>query len=168
MAVLVDLDIHKPIEILRSQRIEDIGEILVSWGIDVLNQIEEVSIDLWSPYKNLVEELMPKANVTADSFHVMKQVNDELDAMGKSENKAAMSRENKLESDRILAGLTKSKYNLIKNEDSLNEKQKEKLKSVQEVSPTLAKMHRLKEDFRDICKPSVPDSLNFLRILFTN
>jgi transposase len=47
-------------------------------------------MDLWSPYKSLVEELMPNANITADRFHVMKQVNDELDAMRKSEKKAAM------------------------------------------------------------------------------
>ncbi len=58
--------------------------------------------------------------------------------------------ENKSEKDRILEGLSKSKYSFIKNEDSLNEKQKENLKSAQEVSPTLAKMHQLKEDFRDI------------------
>jgi len=41
---------------------EEIREVLVGWGIQVLEQIEEVSIDLWSPYKNLVEELMPNAN----------------------------------------------------------------------------------------------------------
>jgi len=38
-------------------------------------------MDLWSAYKSLVEELMPNANVTADRFHVMKQVNDELDSV---------------------------------------------------------------------------------------
>ncbi|MHC5833930.1 MAG: transposase, partial [Nostoc sp.] len=78
---------------------------------------------------SLVEELMPNANVTADRFHVMKQVNDELDAMRKAEKRAAMSLEDKSEKDRILEGLNKSKYSFIKNEDSLNEKQKEKLKS---------------------------------------
>ncbi|MEH2048352.1 ISL3 family transposase [Nostoc sp.] len=149
-AVLVDLDTHKPIEIVKSRRMEEIREVFVSWDIQVLEQIQEVSIDLWSPYKSLVEELMPNANVTADRFHVMKQVNDELDAMRKAEKKAAMSLENKLEKDRILEGLSKSKYSFLKNEDSLNEKQKEKLKSAQEVSPILAKMHQLKEDFRDI------------------
>lgn len=150
LAVLVDLDTHKPIEIVQSRRREDIREILVSWGVEILNQIEEVSIDLWSPYKNLVEELMPNANVTADRFHVMKQVNDELDTMRKAEKKAAMSLDNKSEQERILQALNKSKYVLIKNEDSLNEKQREKLKSLQEVSPNLAKMHALKEQFRDI------------------
>jgi transposase len=150
LAVLVDLDTHKPIEIVQSRRIEDIREVLVSWEFEVLNQIEEVSIDLWSPYKNLVKELMPNANVTADRFHVMKQVNDELDTMRKTEKKAAALLDNKSEKERILEALNKSKYSLIKNEDSLNEKQREKLKSVQEASPTLAKMHALKEQFRDI------------------
>ncbi|EFA70861.1 Transposase [Cylindrospermopsis raciborskii CS-505] len=42
---------------------------------------------MWSPYKSLVEELMPNANITADRFHVMKQVNDELDNMRKTEKK---------------------------------------------------------------------------------
>jgi transposase len=150
LAVLVDLDTHKPIEIVQSRRIEDIREVLVSWGVELLSKIEEVSIDLWSPYKNLVEELMPNANVTADRFHVMKQVNDELDSMRKTEKKAAMSLDNQSEKERILEALNKSKYSLIKNEDSLNEKQKSKLKSVQEVSQNLAKMHALKEEFRDI------------------
>lgn len=150
LAVIVDLDSHKPIEIVQSRRIEDIREVLVIWGFEILNKIEEVSIDLWSPYKHLVEELMPNANVTADRFHVIKQVNDELDTMRKTEKKAAMALDNKSEKSRMLEALNKSKYSLIKNEDSLNEKQKEKLMSVQEVSPNLAKMHSLKEEFRDI------------------
>lgn len=150
LAILVDLDTHKPIEIVQSRRIEDIREVLVSWGVEILNQIEEVSIDLWLPYKNLVEELMPNANVTADRFHVMKQVNDELDTMRKAEKKAAMPLDNKSEKERILEALNKSKYAIIKNEYSLNKKQREKLKYVQEVSPNLAKMHSLKEQFRDI------------------
>ncbi|MHC5826140.1 MAG: ISL3 family transposase, partial [Nostoc sp.] len=89
LAVLVDLDTHKPIEIVNSRRMEEIREVLIGWGVQVLEKIEEVSIDLWSPYKSLVEELMPNANVTADRFHVMKQVNDELDAMRKAEKRAA-------------------------------------------------------------------------------
>lgn len=55
LAVLVDLDTHKPIEIVKSRRREEIREVLVSWGVQMLALLEEVSIDLWSPYKNLVE-----------------------------------------------------------------------------------------------------------------
>jgi transposase len=44
---------------------------LTDWGKEVLEQIEEVSIDLWLPYKNLAKELIPSAQVVADRFHVM-------------------------------------------------------------------------------------------------
>ncbi|MGL4375021.1 MAG: transposase, partial [Microcoleaceae cyanobacterium] len=40
---------------------------------------KEVSIDMWKPYKNVAEKLMPQAEIVADRFHVMKQVNEELD-----------------------------------------------------------------------------------------
>ena len=124
------------------------------WGSEVLGQITEVSIDLWSPYKNIVEELMPSADVTADRFHVMKQVNNELDAMRKTQKTAAAQLKNKSEKELALAALNKSKYSLLKNEDSLNEIQKEKLKSVQDVSSVLSKMHSLKEEFRAVFEPA--------------
>jgi len=46
-------------------------EVFDAWGFEVLNAIEEVSIDLWKPYKNLIEEMMPNAEAVADRFHVM-------------------------------------------------------------------------------------------------
>jgi transposase len=165
LAVLVDLDTRKPIELVKSRRIEEIREVIVKWGSQVLEQIVEVSMDFWSPYKSLVQELMPNANITADRFHVMKQVNDELDAMRKSEKKAAMSLDNKSERDQILAGLNKSKYSLIANEDSLNEQQKERLNNVQKVSPILAKMHALKEEFRDIFESTKSWGENIMNLL---
>jgi transposase len=165
LAVLVDLDTHKPIEIVSSRRIAEITEVFEGWGIQVLEQIKEVSIDLWSPYKKLVEELMPNADITADRFHVMKQVNMELDTARKTEKKAAMLLDNKSERDRVLAGLTKSKYSLLKNEDSLNEQQKEKLKIVQKVSPNLLKMHALKEEFRNIFETTQSWGNSVLKLL---
>lgn len=150
IAVLVDLDTHRPIEIVKSRRMSELREVLEKWGSEVLEKITEVSIDLWSPYKSLVEELMPSADVTVDRFHVMKQINDELDATRKTQKKEAELLDNQSEKERVLAGLTSSKYSLLKNQDSLTDIQKEKLKSVQDVSPVLSKMHALKEEFRDI------------------
>ncbi|QXE25854.1 transposase [Richelia sinica FACHB-800] len=95
----------------------------------------------------------------------MKQVNDELDKMRKAEKKAAMSLEDKSKKERILAGLNKSKYSLIKNEDSLNEEQQSRLKAVQEVSPTLAKMHSLKEKFRQIFESNMSWGDSIIQLL---
>jgi transposase len=156
-AVLVDLDNSKLLAILPGRTKETIREVLNSWGEEVLQQIEEVSIDLWIGYKNLVEELIPNAQVVADRFHVMTQINKELDSERKREKrkiedsiKKVKSQSDKNEYERVLNGLKKSKYALLKNESDLNEEQKMKLSQVKEVSPTLKLMHELKEKIRII------------------
>ena len=58
----------------------------LSWGEEILGDIEEVSIDLWKGYKSLVTEIMPKAQVVADRFHVMVQINKELDMQRKKKS----------------------------------------------------------------------------------
>ena len=51
-AVLVDLETRKPVDILEKRTQECISKCFKIWGREVLNGIEEVSIDLWSGYKN--------------------------------------------------------------------------------------------------------------------
>ena len=156
-AVLIDLEKSKLIGVLPGRKQEEIREVLLEWGKEVLEQIEEVSIDLWKGYKNVVIDLMPNAQVVADRFHVMAQINRELDAERKRERrqvedliKKAGSSEEKVEQERVLEGLNKSKYVLLKNETDLSEEQKTKLVQVKDVSPTLKLMHELKEKLRKI------------------
>ena len=97
---------------------------------------------------------MPQAEIVADKFHVMKQVNEELDRARKRARRAADKLKNKEKKKEILKGLTKSKYVLLKNESDLTETEKEKLKEVKKVAPDLGKMHQLKEKFRQIFEKS--------------
>jgi len=156
-AVLIDLEKSKLIGILAGRKQEEIREVLLGWGKDVLEQIEEVSIDLWKGYRNVVRDLMPNAQVVADRFHVMAQINKELDAQRKREKrqvedliKKAESSEEKAGQEKVLEGLNKSKYVLLKNESDLNEEQKAKLVQLKDVSPTLKSMHELKEEIRRV------------------
>ena len=61
-----------------------------------------------------------------------------------------MKIKNKKEKEKILEGLAKSKYVLLKNEENLKEKEKTKLKEVFKISSLLGEMHKLKEGFREI------------------
>lgn len=156
-AVLVDLDTSKLIAILRGRTQEIIKETLVEWGTEILEQIEEVSIDLWQGYKSLVTELIPNAQVVADRFHVMTQITQELDTQRKREkrNIEELIKQEKLASkkseyEQILEGLKNSKYPLLKNEDSLSEEQMHKLIQVKSLSPLLKAMHELKEKIRKV------------------
>ncbi|GEM_PF-2413558 len=63
---------------------------------------------MWKPYKHVSEDLMPQAEVVADRFHVMKQVNEELDGARKKIKKAAEALKNPSEKDRILSGIKKA------------------------------------------------------------
>jgi transposase len=149
-AVLVDLDKRKPIAILENRNKETIAKYLIEIGSEVLNQIEEVSIDLWIGYKTLAEELMPNAKIIADRFHVMKQINEELDNMRKQEKREAKKIKKKGERENKIAGLTHSKYPLLKKKEKLNEEEKKKLEELEKVAPELIRMYQEKEKWREI------------------
>lgn len=156
-AVLIDLDTSKLIAILSGRTQEIIKETLIGWGTEVLEQIKKVSIDLWKGYKNLVTELMPEAQVVADRFHVMVQINKELDTQRKKQRrntqeliKKAKTSKEKFKQEQILEGLNKTKYVLLKNESDLNEEEKNKLIKVKAVSTSLKLMHELKEKLRKV------------------
>ena len=87
---------------LKNRTQVEVKKYLEAWGEEVLEQIEEVSIDMWKPYKNVSEVLMPQAEVVADRFHVMKQVNEELDRARKKIKKATEVLKNNSEKLRIL------------------------------------------------------------------
>jgi transposase len=87
--ILVDLEKRKIVGMIEKRNKEELEKYLKSWGEEVLSEIEEVSIDLWQPYKSVAENLMPQAEIVADRFHVMKQVNEELDRERKKQKKVS-------------------------------------------------------------------------------
>jgi transposase len=102
---------------------------------------------------------MPNAQVVADRFHVMVQVNQELYSQRKQEKrqlenslKTTKSPTKKESYAHVLEGLKKSKYAILKNEKDLNEEQSQKLAAVKEVSPTLKTLHELKEKIRQFLR----------------
>lgn len=152
--VFVDLDTGKLVGLLNKRTHSEICQYLKTWGSEALREIEEVSIDLWKPYKKVAEELMPQASIVADRFHVMKQVNQELDQARKDYKKDVEKEKNTANKRRKEAAIKKSKYALLKNFEDLNDEQIEKNKEIEKVFPELAKKYQLKEEFRKIFENS--------------
>lgn len=149
-AVFVDIDTGNLIALLENRTEKDITEYLKTWGEEVLSQIEEVSIDLWKPYKKVASSLMPQASVVADRFHVVKQVNQELDQARKDCKRALKKQKNNAQKCRKEAAIKGSKYALLKTEKNLNKDQKYKLKEIEKEFKGLTTKHRLKEEFIEI------------------
>ena len=164
-AVLVDLEKRKPIALLEKRNKEVIAEYLLGLGSEILNQIEEVSIDLWRPYKSVVEELIPNAQVVADRFHVMSQINKELDDRRKKEKRLAEKLTNKKEKEPKLEGIKHSKYPLLKKKENLNETEKEKLKEIEKVAPELIAAYQAKEKLRDIFESQITSDEAFWKLV---
>lgn len=127
-----------------------INKELDTWEDGILSQIKEVSIDLTGNYRTLVKKRMPNAEIVADRFHVSKIINDELNKARISEKKGLQDIKDEKERARLEDILKGSKYALIKPEENLTDKQKDKLVEVKRAFPLLAEMHQQREDFRKI------------------
>ena len=164
-AVLVDLEKRKPIALLEKRNKEVISEYLLGLGSEILNQIEEVSIDLWRPYKTVVEELIPNAQVVADRFHVMSQINKELDDRRKQEKRQIEKLKNKKEKKQKLEVIKHSKYTLLKKKEKLSETEKDKLKELEKMVPELMTAYQAKEKIRDIFESQITADKAFWKIV---
>jgi transposase len=154
VVVLVDLEQRIPIGFVASRKQAEISKVLLEWGREILDQIIEVSIDLSGNYKSLVQKVLPNAEIVADRFHVMKIVNEELNATQNQIKKANESNPKPVDQARVIEALKQSKYALLKPEETLTERQKAKLDEIKNTIPDLAKMHHYKESFRSIFEES--------------
>jgi transposase len=149
IVVLVDIDSGKLIGLVKERKQIEIENVMKKWGREVLEQIEEVSMDMTGNYKNLVHKICPNALVTVDRFHITKIIHEELNQARIAEKKTASSLNVELR-EKVFDSLKGNKYTILKAEENLTEKQKEKLDIIREASPLIGMMHSLKEEFRNL------------------
>jgi transposase len=156
-AVLVNIETGELLGILEKRNKEELIKYMKEWGEEVLLGIEEVSIDMWRPYQKVAEEMMPEAEVVVDRFHVMKQINEELDKARRSAKremelriKKAKNKKKKQELKSQLEILKNSKYVLLKNREDLEEEEVKKMDDILKNYEELGSTYRLKEKLRQI------------------
>jgi transposase len=134
VTVVSDISEGDLIEMIDSHRQQEIIEVLMEQPVEVREQVEEVSVDMWGGFPKVIKEVFPNAQIVIDRFHVMKVVNRDL---------------NKL---RRAAGITDrcSKYLLLSNGEALNPLQLDKLELILKKSECLRIAYQMKEDFREI------------------
>ena len=159
VTVVSDIEAGNLIEMIDSHRQQDIIEVLIRQPLEVREQVEEVSVDMWGGFPKVIEQVWTNAQVVIDRFHVMKAVNKDL---------------NKL---RRATGITDrgSKYLLLSNRSNLNSDQIEKLAITLEKSECLRIAYEMKEEFREIYETNMTvkiaqtkfkDWLNYATLFF--
>lgn len=129
-----DIETRKLVEVIDSHQQDEIIEVLKQQPLEIREQVEEVSVDMWGGFPKVIEEVFPNARIVYDRFHVMKPVNEELNKVRK-------------QTGMTLKG---SKFILLKNRVDLSEEESITLTVILKHSKRLQRAYDLKEKFRDI------------------
>ena len=82
--VLTDLERGIQLDVLPNRKKKTLIAHFQSLGIDFCNQIEVVCCDIWKTYINVAKECFPNAEIVIDRFHIVKALNEVLDALRKN------------------------------------------------------------------------------------
>ena len=142
--VLSDLERHCVIAVLPERSKERLEGWFDSLSTAERKAIRVVSIDMWEPYRRAVQAKLPHAQLVADRFHVMKQLNDRLTQMRRSIQRRADEA-----TGQVLKG---SRWLLVNNRDHLTPEEETRLQEILTAAPELRTLYLLKEEFRSICE----------------
>jgi transposase len=145
--VISDLGRRRVIAVLPNRLKQTFEQWLEGLTEEERRAIKVVSMDMWEAYRQAVRKKLRHAKIVADRFHVMKQLNHQMDLMRRS-----MQRKAKKEGHEALyQALKGSRWVLLKNRRALTPEQETQLCTILSVSAELRTIYLLKEEFRTIC-----------------
>jgi len=103
--------------------------------------IRFVCSDMWQAYLNVIAEQVRQAVHVLDRFHIMKQMNEAIDKVRRSEAR-------QLEEDGYEPVLKHSRWCLLKRRENLTEKQTVKLAELLKYNLKSVRSYLLREDFQ--------------------
>lgn len=106
------------------------------------SRVEWVTMDMYHVYRDVASQILPKARIVVDRFHIERMANEVIEQMRKRFRKELPDRERlKLKDERFL---------LLKRQHDLKPEQFERLRAWFEKFPLLSEAHALKEGFLSI------------------
>ena len=118
----------------------------LNYSVD-LEQVEVITMDMWSAFKTAAQRSLPNAEIVHDRFHLAQYLNKAVDITRRAENKKLRKQENE-----ILKG---TRYLWLKNEVNLTPLQKilrdeilENNQITENLDLQTIQVWKLKEDFK--------------------
>jgi transposase len=104
-----------------------------------LEQVQYVAMDMWRPYRDAVQTVIPHAQIVIDKFHVVRMANDALERVRKSLRGQLTAKQRR--------GLMHDRFILLKRERDLTDTEILLLDGWCKNYPELGLAYRQKEDF---------------------
>jgi transposase len=102
-----------------------------------LGKVRPISMDKWKAYMQTAQEILPNASIVYECFHLEKYLNDAINKVRRKEVKKHLELKN-------------SRYTLFKNPESLSEKQRIHLESIEDANYEVSKAWQVRENFMDL------------------
>ena len=138
--VLSDLDRRCVLVVLPTREQKTLIVWLQGLSTAEKREIRVVSMDMWRPYRAVVQKYLPHADIVADRFHVMKQLNEQLTKARRQIQQGA--------DKTTKAALKGSRWLLVRNRHSLTSEQQQQLQVALAADADLRTAYLLKEEFR--------------------
>ena len=114
------------------------------------SEVQYVAMDMWTPYRDAVQAVLPDARIVIDKFHVVRMANDALERVRKGLRDSLTPQQRR--------GLMHDRFVLLKRESELTDKARLSLSGWTRNYPLLGEAYRLKEAFFGIYEDSdTPD-----------
>lgn len=107
-----------------------------------LNKIRYVTMDMWRPYRDAVNDVIPHAVIVIDKFHIVKMANEAVEK-GRKSIREEMGKD-------LVKRLKKDRYLMLRRRRDLDVKQEFLLSGWTENYPKLHELYLAKESFCDI------------------
>ena len=109
--------------------------------------VQYVAMDMWTPYRDAVQAVIPDARIVIDKFHVVRMANDAVEKVRKSLREQLTPKQRR--------GLMHDRFVLLKRERDLNDRERLLLDGWTANYPELGTAYKLKEGFYGIYEGSV-------------
>ncbi|WP_240452355.1 ISL3 family transposase [Virgibacillus sp. YIM 98842] len=146
--VVTDVENKSVIDILRKRN----KNVIISYlsKLKDIDKVELVAMDMWRPYKDAVNMVIPHAKIVIDKFHVVKLANEGLEKIRKANRQNVSAKERRQ--------LMRDRYVLLTRRKDLNDFDDQiKLQVWTDMFPLLGQAYELKEQFFDIYEAKTVD-----------
>lgn len=146
--VVTDVENKSVIDILRKRN----KDVVISYlsRLKDIDKVELVAMDMWRPYKDAVNMVIPHAKIVIDKFHVVKLANEALEMVRKANRQNVSAKERRQ--------LMRDRYVLLTRRKDLNDFDDQiKLQVWTDMFPALSQAYKLKEQFFGIYEAKTVD-----------
>lgn len=155
MTVVMDLDTTRVLHVGNGRSQESLRKF---WKrVKKMNiPVEAVAMDMWPAYISSVMENSPASDIVYDHFHIVKMLNTKLDEIRRD----LYRDETELNKRDVLKG---TRWLLLRNNDNLTDKAKQRLEEALKINQPLASAYYLKEELKLLwMQMSLEKALEFL------